>query len=402
MQQVLESVANSHRRSIGQLLLDGGLVSQRSLRAALEEQQQSAAPLGEILLRMDCLGSMERDAVLNLQRQLDAGELTINNESARCQIGHLQLGKLLTDNSVLSIDVVESALSESQIQCRRLGEVLVDRKLLTKRLLAKWLRLQQNLVVAATAALLAISAPSVASIKSQPLPTKLAEFGAPDKGAGHISDDIARSIGYPKTQAMFGLSNLGNRVVPESLGLRNFQKDHVRRLSPTVMANAIRFDIPAGLVMAVIHTESSFNVKAYSTAQAIGLMQIVPKSAGVSVKEALHGNKEAPSNAELLNPEVNIEFGAAYLSLLKHRYLKFIPDLAIREVAVIAAYNWGPTRIRAMLRRNGMPESVEDMVELISQHAPKETRGYLQRVTSRKALYTAYFAETTRTHLKSI
>ncbi len=89
------------------------------------------------------------------------------------------------------------------------------------------------------------------------------------------------------------------------------------------------------LVAAVMATESSYNPRAISTKGAVGLMQLMPRTA------ALY----KVSYKELFNPEKNIEAGVRHLKMLHDRY---DGDLS----RVIAAYNTGEG---AVDRYNGIP-----------------------------------------------
>jgi peptidoglycan DL-endopeptidase CwlO len=87
------------------------------------------------------------------------------------------------------------------------------------------------------------------------------------------------------------------------------------------------------MLVAVAQVESRFRANARSTADARGLLQVLP-STGASLK----------LNVDM--PETNVLAGARYLKLLLDRYSR--TDLAL------AAYNAGPT---AVDRAGGAPNS---------------------------------------------
>jgi len=83
-----------------------------------------------------------------------------------------------------------------------------------------------------------------------------------------------------------------------------------------VLANSQKQEIPAELVFAIMHSESSFNPMARSHIPAFGLMQIVPKSAGVDSYQYLYKKKKILSSEYLYDSSKNITIGSGYLHIL--------------------------------------------------------------------------------------
>jgi soluble lytic murein transglycosylase len=131
-------------------------------------------------------------------------------------------------------------------------------------------------------------------------------------------------------------------------------------------------------VLALIRQESLFAPTLGSHAGALGLMQLMPATArevAVTLGESL------PSRRDLLRPEANIRLGAAYLARLRDRF---------GHVALAtAAYNAGPTRVLGWL-----PDVCVDADLWIVSIPFAETRRYVERVLTYRAIYRARLGET--------
>lgn len=111
---------------------------------------------------------------------------------------------------------------------------------------------------------------------------------------------------------------------------------------------AERFSVDSLLLVSIMEAESGFNPYAISPQGALGLMQVMPDTAGFHTVE------------DLLEPAVNIEIGARYFGRLLHQ---FDGDVAL----ALASYNAGPGMVR---RYGGLPPF-------------PETRHYVDRVLTR-------------------
>lgn len=173
------------------------------------------------------------------------------------------------------------------------------------------------------------------------------------------------------------------------------------RLSKQYLSNvkkeSKRQDMPISLIFAIMHSESSFNPRARSYVPAYGLMQLVPKTAGIDAYMYLHKEKKLVSSNYLYNSDNNIEMGTAYLHILYHRYLKKIKDPASRMYCTIAAYNTGAGNIayaftkkynlnRAVPLINKM-SSQEVYAKLIKDLKYDEAKNYLKKVSKRMRTY---------------
>ncbi len=124
------------------------------------------------------------------------------------------------------------------------------------------------------------------------------------------------------------------------------------------------------LILAVIREETHFDAAAISPAGAMGLMQLLPSTAGFLVR----GRVVAPS--ALMRPEINILYGATYLQRMLRR---FGGNVAL----ALIAYNAGSGRA-ARLARTGLSS---DEAEFIERIPIDETRAYVRRVLESYGIY---------------
>ncbi|PFG10348.1 MULTISPECIES: transglycosylase SLT domain-containing protein [unclassified Marinobacter] len=183
---------------------------------------------------------------------------------------------------------------------------------------------------------------------------------------------------------------------------RNTQ-EKIEEILPVVQQNAKKWGVPPALILAIVHTESSFNPLARSHIPAFGLMQIVPVSAGKDVSKELYGSQRLLSPDYLYDPEKNIQAGSVYLYLLLNRYFKNVVQGESRFYMAVSAYNTGPGNVaRAMSNTTRLSAasnaanqlSPTEVYQRLQQNLPaQETRNYLTKVTKRYAQY--------QTHLES-
>lgn len=107
-------------------------------------------------------------------------------------------------------------------------------------------------------------------------------------------------------------------------------------LSTLIDAMALKYNVPAALIKAIIKVESNWNInasrfEAHKTDASWGLMQVMLATA----KETL--SNSGLTITQLTNPSVNIEAGTKYLAQQLKRYNGNIMD-------AIAAYNAGSAR----------------------------------------------------------
>ncbi len=161
--------------------------------------------------------------------------------------------------------------------------------------------------------------------------------------------------------------------------------------SEIVQAAAKRYGLLEDLIYSVIKTESSFNPYAISHAGAYGLMQIVPATAGADVFNLVKGQPGViPTKEYLFDPSNNIDTGAAYLNILKTRYLKAIEHPTSLYFSMISAYNSGSGGVLATYHSDrdqaaamiNKQTPTEVYTTLTTLHPKEEARNYLVKVLS--------------------
>ncbi|MCR5814930.1 MAG: transglycosylase SLT domain-containing protein [Desulfovibrio sp.] len=149
------------------------------------------------------------------------------------------------------------------------------------------------------------------------------------------------------------------------------------------------------LVNAIIYSESNFNTTLVSPRSAVGLMQILPRTAGSDVHRFLYGSRTTIASQDLFDPETNIRYGTAYLQMLMQRYFSGVRDAQSREYCTVAAYNMGPGRVirvfgpTAQVAASRINElSSEEVFNWLLTRLPRqETRSYVAKVRSLKQQY---------------
>lgn len=140
-----------------------------------------------------------------------------------------------------------------------------------------------------------------------------------------------------------------------------------------VLKHAKRSQINPAWAFAIIRQESAFTADARSHAGALGLMQLMPRTAR-QVARSLRLKR--PRQHDILNIKTNVRLGVRYLKKVNDKFDG-------HAVLATAAYNAGGHRVKQWLPENGViPADV--WVELVPF---KETRGYLQRVMTYMVIY---------------
>ena len=136
---------------------------------------------------------------------------------------------------------------------------------------------------------------------------------------------------------------------------------------------AADYQVDPALVFAIIRQESAFTADVRSPAGALGLMQLLPRTARQVAKRL---EISLPHQRTLLNIATNLRLGIAHLqAILQH--------FDHHELLASAAYNAGQYRVNRWLpRSNIMP------ADIWVENVPiKETRRYIQHIMLFTAIY---------------
>ena len=139
---------------------------------------------------------------------------------------------------------------------------------------------------------------------------------------------------------------------------------------------AEKYGVDKYLIYGVIKTESNFDPTAVSGAGAIGLMQLMPESFEWLQTYYVEDAYKDYTVGDLVNAEINIDYGTHLLSLLLKRYNNV-------EDTAVAAYNAGPGNVDAWLEDKEYSDDGKTL-----KYAPvAETEEYRKRVAQNKSIF---------------
>jgi soluble lytic murein transglycosylase len=140
-----------------------------------------------------------------------------------------------------------------------------------------------------------------------------------------------------------------------------------------VLHQAARQKINPAWAFAIIRQESAFTADARSHAGALGLMQLLPRTARDMARSL---RVRTPRRGDLLKIDTNIQLGVGYLKKVQDRYQG-------HPVLATAAYNAGPSNVKRWL-----PNDKSVAADIWIETVPfKETRDYLKRVLTYTVIY---------------
>jgi soluble lytic murein transglycosylase-like protein len=130
----------------------------------------------------------------------------------------------------------------------------------------------------------------------------------------------------------------------------------VTHYDDTINEMAKKYDINANILAILMTMESGGNPKAHSEADARGLMQITPTTA----KDIAARYVQQPTGKyDLYDAKTSIEFGAAYLAILRDEYgtMHQAPTYNETVELIAAAYNGGFGAANALEKGEGLRDT---------------------------------------------
>lgn len=136
---------------------------------------------------------------------------------------------------------------------------------------------------------------------------------------------------------------------------------------------ASKTKLPSSLIYSIIKQESAFNEKARSAADAMGLMQVIPRLA-----QQLSKKFEIPyrNTRDLYDPAINIQLGSFEL-------MEQVKKQNGQLTYVAAAYNAGPGALANWLKNRNR----NDILEFVEEIPYDETRTYVKLIARNKLFY---------------
>lgn len=180
------------------------------------------------------------------------------------------------------------------------------------------------------------------------------QFSVLDKNQEKTVNSFAKELdkAVAKTEEKSVEKTEENKLPELTINKMSTKTNALPDFNSIIKTQAAKTGVDENLLKAVIKTESGFNPNARSHVGAMGLMQLMPKTA------------ESLGVVDPYNPQQNIEGGSKYLKKLLSKYN------GNKEMA-LAAYNAGPG---AVDKYGGIPPY-------------KETQNYVKKVLSAEANY---------------
>ena len=144
------------------------------------------------------------------------------------------------------------------------------------------------------------------------------------------------------------------------------------------------YTLDRAFLFAVMRQESNFRAGARSPRGARGLMQLMPRTAGIMAGRKYRGAQRH----ELFDPVLSVTLGQKYL-----RHLLSRDEIDGNLFYALSAYNSGPAKLREWQRR---VDYRDDPLLFIESIPSRETRIFIERVLTNMWIYRLRFGQTPR------
>ncbi len=157
------------------------------------------------------------------------------------------------------------------------------------------------------------------------------------------------------------------RQDPEGEAHRYWKMAYPRAFPEQVIPLAEKHNVNPYMIWALMLVESSFNPDSISVADALGLLQVIPRT-GLKIADLFGSEDFGPF--DLLEADHSIEQGIFYFSRLVEKFHG-------QELMAFAGYNGGPHRVSGWLDMRGRNIPLDEFVEEIPFD---QSRGYAKKV----------------------
>ena len=156
---------------------------------------------------------------------------------------------------------------------------------------------------------------------------------------------------------------LTNRLIEQDASFRNpkfISLSYPQSYATWIEPEAKKYSMDPFLIRSLVRQESAFSLRAISTSNAMGLMQMIPPTAD-EIAHKLKMKVQIPD--DMYRPEVNVPMGTFYVSEMLRQFSQNVP-------MALAAYNAGPVRLKswlelrpeiAALRENHSSEPIDEL-----------------------------------------
>jgi soluble lytic murein transglycosylase len=224
-------------------------------------------------------------------------------------------------------------------------------------------------------ALLAVGLRPEAAAALRDARTAVEKAGGKDGRRGYLTL-LAAAEDHAATRRLAAAA-AGLAAPPAGEAARDWGWAFPRAFEAEVAAAAAAHGVPPALLYAVMHKESGFDPRAVSYADAVGLMQLLPKTA----RKIAARRGAAYSEGALFDPAANVDTAAWYLGALLAKFHGQLP-------LAVGAYNGGPVPMARWLDTFGA-RPFDELVESVTY---AQSREYIKKVCALYARY-AYLYE---------